>query len=184
MRSWRSLLKKALKLSCLVNTALLSSGLLPSHGLKPWEGKMQRFDFILSCCVPHIPVLQPYCKSSLPPSTNDTVSVNSTVWRKQKSGLQYWGASWSQKGSQGSRIRCPHSQFEKGDYSLQINDVTEEDGGFYSCNLEIEKHVFKKVVLLRIIKGKTRLNPVINTYAHACSPIPDSVSLMRWRWLT
>ncbi|XP_028984850.2 lymphocyte activation gene 3 protein-like [Betta splendens] len=75
-----------------------------------------------------------------------------TVWRKQRSGLQYWGAGWAQKGSQASRVRCPHSQFEKGDYSLQINGVTEADAGFYSCILELGGHVVEKVVVLRVMK--------------------------------
>uniref|UniRef100_A0A8C2WI82 Ig-like domain-containing protein n=1 Tax=Cyclopterus lumpus TaxID=8103 RepID=A0A8C2WI82_CYCLU len=46
-----------------------------------------------------------------------------TVWRKERNGLQYWGYSWFQ------RVRCPNSRFEKGDFSLQINNVREGDGG-------------------------------------------------------
>jgi len=78
--------------------------------------------------------------------------VRSTVWRKQRSGLQYWGSSWSQKDSQ--RVRCPHSQFDRGDYSLQINSVTEKDGGLYTCRIEYGNHVYDNQVTLRIIKGK------------------------------
>ncbi|XP_047188169.1 lymphocyte activation gene 3 protein [Scophthalmus maximus] len=71
-----------------------------------------------------------------------------TVWRKQKSGLQFWGSSWSQKGIQ--RVHCPHSQFERGDYSLQINSVREEDGGVYSCTVEGQGDEY--MVMLRIIR--------------------------------
>ncbi|KAM4581558.1 lymphocyte activation gene 3 protein [Odontesthes bonariensis] len=73
-----------------------------------------------------------------------------TVWRKQRSGLQYWGSSWSQKDNQ--RVQCPHSQFDRGDYSLQISGVTEEDGGLYTCRIEYGNHVAVNQVMLRIIK--------------------------------
>ncbi|KAI3361144.1 hypothetical protein L3Q82_013341 [Scortum barcoo] len=73
-----------------------------------------------------------------------------TVWRKQKSGLQFWGSSWLQKGIQ--RAQCPHFKFEKGDYSLQINNVQEEDGGIYTCRVEHGVLVTETVVTLRIIK--------------------------------
>lgn len=79
-------------------------------------------------------------------------SVFSTVWRKQKSGLQYWGAAWSLKGIQ--RAECPHFKFERGDYSLQINSVREEDGGVYSCRVENVDRVTENIVRLRVIKGK------------------------------
>lgn len=79
-------------------------------------------------------------------------SVFSTVWRKQKSGLQYWGSAWSLKGIQ--RAECPHFKFERGDYSLQINSVREEDGGVYSCRVENVDRVTENIVRLRVIKGK------------------------------
>ncbi|XP_060936719.1 lymphocyte activation gene 3 protein-like [Limanda limanda] len=72
-----------------------------------------------------------------------------TVWRMEKSGLQMWGVSWSQKGIQ--RVRCPHTQFERGVYSLQIHGVTEEDGGVYSCRVKQGGPVEETVVMLRII---------------------------------
>lgn len=89
-------------------------------------------------------------------------SYHSTVWRKQKSGLQYWGSSWAQKGA--SRVRCPHSLFEKGDYSLQINDVREEDGGLYSCSLECGNQVTENKVMLRIITGNKLIHTLLNDY--------------------
>ncbi|XP_068179482.1 lymphocyte activation gene 3 protein-like [Antennarius striatus] len=73
-----------------------------------------------------------------------------TVWKKEKNGLQYWGYSWLPTKNQ--RIQCPHSQFERGDYSLQINNVMEEDGGKYFCTLAKGDQVYENVVMLRIIK--------------------------------
>ncbi|XP_042345297.1 lymphocyte activation gene 3 protein-like [Plectropomus leopardus] len=73
-----------------------------------------------------------------------------TVWRKERTGLQYWGSSWSTKGTQ--RIRCPHSQFEKGDFSLQINNVRKEDGGTYTCRVVQRDQVNENKVILRIIE--------------------------------
>ncbi|XP_062255971.1 lymphocyte activation gene 3 protein-like [Platichthys flesus] len=72
-----------------------------------------------------------------------------TVWRMETSGLQMWGSSWSPNGNQ--RVRCPHTQFERGHYSLQILRVTEEDGGVYSCRVEQGGLVDETVVMLRII---------------------------------
>nr|XP_046255175.1 lymphocyte activation gene 3 protein-like [Scatophagus argus] len=92
------------------------------------------------------------CSTSLADSSAVvwTQANKGTVWRKQKSGLQYWGAGWSTKETQ--RVRCLHSQFERGDYSLQINNVREEDAGIFSCRVENRKYVTENVVMLRIIK--------------------------------
>ncbi|XP_044064948.1 lymphocyte activation gene 3 protein-like [Siniperca chuatsi] len=87
---------------------------------------------------------------SMPPAIIWSKADKGTVWRKEKSGLQYRGSSWSQKGIQ--RAQCPHSQFETGDYSLQINNVNEEDGGMYSCRVEHGDQFTKNEVMLRIIK--------------------------------
>ncbi|MED6252129.1 hypothetical protein ATANTOWER_007367 [Ataeniobius toweri] len=73
-----------------------------------------------------------------------------TVWRKQSSGLQYWGSKWFGKGD--TRVRCPHSEFAKGDYSLQINGLKEEDGGLYTCKVELRGHVTNKKVMLRVLQ--------------------------------
>ncbi|XP_059195845.1 lymphocyte activation gene 3 protein-like [Centropristis striata] len=73
-----------------------------------------------------------------------------TVWRKEKTGLQYWGARWSPKGVQ--RVQCPHSKFDRGDFSLQINHVREEDGGVYNCKVEQGNQVTENQIILRVIK--------------------------------
>ncbi|XP_023151793.1 lymphocyte activation gene 3 protein-like isoform X2 [Amphiprion ocellaris] len=74
-----------------------------------------------------------------------------TVWRKQRSGLQYRGSSWAQKGTQ--RVQCPHQQFERGDFSLQIDAVTKEDGGTYTCMVDVGRWVTQSVVTLRVLTG-------------------------------
>ncbi|KAM4735231.1 protein sidekick homolog [Anableps anableps] len=74
-----------------------------------------------------------------------------TVWRKQSNGLQYWGSNWFKK--EGSRVRCPHTEFAKGDYSLQINRLKEEDAGLYTCKVELRGHLTEKRVMLRILQG-------------------------------
>lgn len=66
-----------------------------------------------------------------------------------KSGLQY-------RGLLTHRAQCPHTQFERGDYSLWISDVREEDGGVYSCAVDGEGAT---VVTLRIMKGMKTVLP-------------------------
>ncbi|XP_061573064.1 lymphocyte activation gene 3 protein-like [Cololabis saira] len=73
-----------------------------------------------------------------------------TVWRKERSGLQFWGSRWSQRGN--PRVQCLHSQFDKGDYSLQISSVTEKDAGLYTCRMELTKPAAEIQVMLRIIQ--------------------------------
>ncbi|XP_047454395.1 lymphocyte activation gene 3 protein-like [Mugil cephalus] len=94
------------------------------------------------------------CKSSdisrVSPAIVWTKGDTSTVWRKTRSGLQSWGSKWSNKGN--LRVRCPHSQFERGDYSLEINNVSEEDAGLYTCKVEHRGQVTVTDVMLRIIK--------------------------------
>ncbi|KAI4811423.1 hypothetical protein KUCAC02_014332 [Chaenocephalus aceratus] len=65
--------------------------------------------------------------SSVIPEIIWTKANKGTVWRKDRSGLQYWGSSWTSKGSR--RIQCPHSRFERNDFSLQINSVGGRTGG-------------------------------------------------------
>ncbi|XP_040900178.1 lymphocyte activation gene 3 protein-like [Toxotes jaculatrix] len=87
--------------------------------------------------------------SLVPPAVKWSKANKGTVWRKQRSGLQYWGSSWTVNGT--PRVKCPHSLFEKGDYGLQINNVNEEDGGVYSCSVEAGGREVENVVYLRIM---------------------------------
>uniref|UniRef100_A0A3P8SW07 Ig-like domain-containing protein n=1 Tax=Amphiprion percula TaxID=161767 RepID=A0A3P8SW07_AMPPE len=105
-----------------------------------------------------------------------------TVWRKQRSGLQYRGSSWAQKGTQ--RVQCPHQQFERGDFSLQIDAVTKEDGGTYTCMVDVGRWVTQSVVTLRVLT--VSVSPSVplwgNNVSLGCdvSPRPDEASF-RWR---
>ncbi|XP_035018570.1 lymphocyte activation gene 3 protein [Hippoglossus stenolepis] len=108
--------------------------------------------------------------------------TNGTVWRKQKSGVQLWGSSWSEKGIQ--RVRCPHNQFERGDYSLQILRVREEDGGVYSCRVEQGDRVDETVVMLRIIT--VSISPLVPIWGRdisvTCQVTPgfDAAAAVQW----
>uniref|UniRef100_UPI0037E82B3C lymphocyte activation gene 3 protein-like n=1 Tax=Semicossyphus pulcher TaxID=241346 RepID=UPI0037E82B3C len=104
-----------------------------------------------------------------------------TVWRKQRSGLQYWGSTWTRKESQ--RVRCPHTQFERGDYSLQILRVREEDAGLYKCRVEDGSRVTDNLVMLRIIK--VSFSPSVSTLGDnvliTCTVTPWPIgATVRW----
>lgn len=119
------------------------------------------------------------------PSTIIWTQVNKgTVWRKQRSGLQYWGSSWTSNGDEkgAQRARCPHSLFERGDFSLQINNLREEDGGLYSCKVETEREVVEKVVRLIIIKVSIApSSPMVgNDFSISCNVTPLTATTVRW----
>ncbi|KAL6109297.1 lag3 [Pungitius sinensis] len=104
-----------------------------------------------------------------------------TVWRKEKSGLEFWGSDWFSKGNQ--RVRWPHNQLESGDFSLQINNVREEDGGVYSCRVEHGVLVIEKTVTLRITKVSVSSPAPIwgNDVSITCSVTPwPQGALVRW----
>lgn len=66
------------------------------------------------------------------------------------SGLQFRSPNWA------SHMRCPHAQFDNGEYSLHIDSVREEDAGLYTCTLGFEStrpSVKTTLVMLRVIKG-------------------------------
>ncbi|XP_061770893.1 protein sidekick-2-like [Nerophis ophidion] len=72
-----------------------------------------------------------------------------TVWRQEKSGMQFWGYKWLQRGAQ--RVRCPHPQLDRGDCSLHINDVREDDGGMFVCSFNSGGQSETRLVMLRVI---------------------------------
>ncbi|KAK1895553.1 Lymphocyte activation 3 protein [Dissostichus eleginoides] len=88
--------------------------------------------------------------SSVIPEIIWTKTNKGTVWRKDRSGLQYWGSSWTSKGFR--RVQCPHSRFERNDFSLQINNVRGEDGGEYSCRVMHGDLITERLIMLRVIK--------------------------------
>ncbi|XP_053182428.1 lymphocyte activation gene 3 protein-like [Scomber japonicus] len=120
--------------------------------------------------------------ASSPPAILWTQANKGTVWRKLKSGLQYWGSSWAQNGVQ--RVQCPHSQFERDDFSLQINRVTEEDGGLYSCLVQHKGNSVENVVILRVIR--VSVSPAVPISGDALSitckvtPLPSGAKV-QWK---
>ncbi|KAM9310297.1 lymphocyte activation gene 3 protein [Pholidichthys leucotaenia] len=100
-------------------------------------------------------VLPCACSGSIstPPAivwSKSTNNVLTTVWRKERSGLQYRGAGWVQNGL--TRVGCPHPQNEKGDCSLQISGVRQDDGGLYTCKVDDGGKVTEDLITLRVIK--------------------------------
>uniref|UniRef100_A0A3P9K7D0 Lymphocyte activating 3 n=1 Tax=Oryzias latipes TaxID=8090 RepID=A0A3P9K7D0_ORYLA len=73
-----------------------------------------------------------------------------TIWRKERSGLQYWGSSFV--GKAGARVQCPHAQFDKGNCNLHINTVTESDGGLYTCKVLYGNKFEENQVWLRVVQ--------------------------------
>lgn len=94
-----------------------------------------------------------------------------TVWRREKGGMQLWG-SRPTKASQ--RIRCPHSVFDRGDYSLQINNVMVEDAGLYSCRVGHSCQASENTVMLRILQVSISPSaPTLDSYVTiACNVVP------------
>ncbi|KAM9852081.1 lymphocyte activation gene 3 protein [Aulostomus maculatus] len=120
--------------------------------------------------------------SPSPPGITWSKEAKGTVWKRERSGIQLWGARWSEKGVR--RIQCPHSKFEKGDCSLQINNVREEDGGVYVCRLDRKQQAVEYVVLLIILKVSfSPAAPIAgNDVSVTCSVTPQpSGATVQWR---
>lgn len=98
-------------------------------------------------------------------------NLGGTIWRKEKSGLEYWGKD------SGQRVRCPHSNAATGDYSLYIKEVRVEDAGEYTCRAEDGKQLVLQNVLLRVVQVSISLSDQLdgNTVSIMCSMTP-------WLW--
>ncbi|XP_056618946.1 lymphocyte activation gene 3 protein-like [Triplophysa dalaica] len=72
-------------------------------------------------------------------------NVKKTVWRREKSGLEFRSVNSP------SRVYCPAPNYGKGDYSLHITGIMDEDGGRYVCMVD-GKTLMEKTVMLRIVK--------------------------------
>uniref|UniRef100_A0A8C6UJE1 Ig-like domain-containing protein n=1 Tax=Neogobius melanostomus TaxID=47308 RepID=A0A8C6UJE1_9GOBI len=79
---------------------------------------------------------------------------DSSVWRMQKSGVQLWSAAWL------SRVKCPHTEFRLGDYSLQIQSVRAEDAGIYTCIFFFK--VLSKCILSLFAVSFSPAAPIMN----------------------
>ncbi len=76
-------------------------------------------------------------------------SVLKTVWRREKSGLEF------RPVRDPPRANCPVPNFGKADYSLHIAEMTIEDGGKYICEVEGKTRMVK-FITLRVVKGNNR----------------------------
>ncbi|XP_019724574.1 lymphocyte activation gene 3 protein isoform X2 [Hippocampus comes] len=90
------------------------------------------------------------CNSSSSIAITWTKDHQGTVWRQERSGLQFWGSRWLQKGQQ--RVRCPRCQLQAGDCGLRISDVREKDGGRYACKFQSGGQIITRRLVLRVIK--------------------------------
>ncbi|XP_023662837.1 lymphocyte activation gene 3 protein [Paramormyrops kingsleyae] len=70
----------------------------------------------------------------------------STVWRMDASGMEFRGMGV------GQRSGCPHTQFGKGEFSLQIEEVKNEDAGTYICTVMTKAVTIQKQITLRVIQ--------------------------------
>lgn len=76
-------------------------------------------------------------------------SVLKTVWRREKSGLEF------RPVRDPPRANCPVPNFGKADYSLHIAETTIEDGGKYICEVEGKTRMVK-VINLRVVRGNNQ----------------------------
>ncbi|XP_061530391.1 uncharacterized protein LOC133401419 [Phycodurus eques] len=122
------------------------------------------------------------CNCSPSPTIAWTKDNQGTVWRQEKSGLQFWGSRWLQRGQQ--RVRCPRCQMRGGDCGLRISNVREQDGGLYACTFLSGGHVITRSIMLRVIKVSfSPTAPIAGVHVSiSCSVTPwPSGATVQWR---
>nr|XP_015193364.1 PREDICTED: lymphocyte activation gene 3 protein-like [Lepisosteus oculatus] len=92
-------------------------------------------------CLSHAPLKNPLTVQW----TKRNNMMESTVWRMERSGMEFWGSPGPQ------RSQCPHSGFQDGDFRLIIQEVRESDAGEYKCTARGSRGIVQKTVILRII---------------------------------
>ncbi|XP_018592372.1 lymphocyte activation gene 3 protein [Scleropages formosus] len=103
--------------------------------------------------------------------------VQTTVWRVEPSGMEFRGVGV------GQRSRCSHANFNKGDFSLQIENVSAEDGGEYFCTVTNQRKTTKKQVILRVIEvSVTSHQPVEGSDVVITCNIMPPVSMVTVNW--
>ncbi|XP_036440379.1 limbic system-associated membrane protein-like [Colossoma macropomum] len=95
-----------------------------------------------------------------------------TVWRRDRSGLEF------RPVGRGPRAHCPQPNFGKGDYSLHIEGVREEDGGMYYC--VVEGNTVNVKVMLRVVRVSFSPAEVVegNDLTITCSITPQPGSIV------
>ncbi|KAG2469798.1 LAG3 protein, partial [Polypterus senegalus] len=73
-------------------------------------------------------------------------SSDKTIWRVDKSGLEYWSNNILK------RAQAHQAHFHKGDYSLSIDHLGEDDAGQYKCRVKYGHQEFKVTVNLHILQ--------------------------------
>lgn len=126
------------------------------------------------------PVVLP-CKCSPQTVSPSVIWTNGkgSIWKMQRGGLQFRSLVWA------SRVECPHSQFESGDYSLHIKSVRKEDAGLYDCTLGLDNtRLVKTTIMLRVMKASVSpVDPMMGrtvTIGCSVSPWPPGARV-EWR---
>lgn len=73
-----------------------------------------------------------------------------------QSGLQFWGQNWLHRAAQ--CVRCLQHQIARGDYSLQLSSVRQEDAGLFLCRVGNADRLVQHQVMLRVVEGKKKIN--------------------------
>ncbi|XP_041123852.1 diverse immunoglobulin domain-containing protein 2.1 [Polyodon spathula] len=73
-------------------------------------------------------------------------SVERTVWRSEKSGLEFWSSLTSK------RMKAHQPRFHSGDFSLAVEDMRMSDAGRYRCAVNYERKNFQRFLHLHVMQ--------------------------------